>query len=101
MSQLSVSSTADRATSSKYVLGSLVGEILDQGPHDNESLPLEPAVHELAGDANDALREDTARRLSELLERPGVNGTLIDDLLSYHIEDHVNRDEKDPNYVAR
>ena len=92
MSQLSVTSAADRATSSRYALGSLARWIGNQEPRDNESLPLEPAIHELAGDSNDALREDTARGLSELLERPGVNGALISDLLGYNIEEDVNRD---------
>jgi hypothetical protein len=83
MSQLLVTSAADRSTSSRYGLRSLAHRIGGQGPHDNKSLPLEPTIHEPAGDA---LCEDTARRLPEFLKRPGVNGAVIVDLIGYAIE---------------
>ena len=101
MSQLFVTSPADRATSSRCTLGSLARGIGDRGPRDNESLPLKPAILEPADETNGALGEDTARRLSELLEQPGVNGALIADLLGYNVVDDINHGEKDPNHVAR
>ena len=73
---------------------SLAHRIGDQRPRDNEIQPLEPA-----NGANDALREDTARRLAELLDRPGVDGMLIADLLGYDVEDDFNHNKTDPNYV--
>ena len=46
------------------------------------------------------LREDTARRLAELLDRPGVDGTLVANLLGYDIEDRSARNYSDPDYVG-
>ena len=51
-------------------------------------------------DPEAALREDTARRLTELLDRPGVDGSLIANLLGYDVEDRSARDDFDPYYVG-
>ena len=81
MSQVPAASTGTRATSSRYGLRSLAHRLGGQ-PRDNESQP-----RDSENDPEAALREDTARRLAELLDRLGVDGTLIADLLGYDVED--------------
>ena len=94
MSLLPATSVGTRATSSGYDLKNLTHRLGGQ-PRDNESQPQDPA-----NDPEAKLREDT-RGLAELLDRPGVDGALIADLLGYGVEDHVNHDQRDPNNVAR
>ena len=95
MSQFPATSAGTRATSSRYGLQSLAHRLGGQ-PRDNESQPQDSANNPEA-----ALREDTTRRLAELLDRPGVNGALITDLLGHGIEDDVNHDKKDHDYVEK
>ena len=75
MSQLPVTSAAGRATSSRYGLRRLAHRLEGQ-PRDSESQP-----RDLVNDPEAELREDTARRLAELLDRPSVDGSLIANLL--------------------
>ena len=95
MSHLAATSAGTRATSSRYGLRNLAHRLEGQ-PRDNESQPQDPA-----NDPEAMLREDTARGLAEVLDRPGVNGALIADLLGYGVKDHVNHDQRDPNNVVR
>ena len=81
MSQVPATSVGTRATGSRYGLRSLAHRLGGQ-PGDNESQLLDPV-----NDPEAALREDTARRLAELLDRPDVNGTHIANLLGYDVED--------------
>lgn len=67
----------------------------DQRPRDSKSQP-----NELIDDARAALREDTAQRLTELLNQLGVNGTLIIDHLCYDVEDDFNHNKKNFDYVG-
>ena len=46
----------------------------------------------MANDPEAAVREDTARRLAELLDRPGVTSALITDLLDSNNVDSVNHE---------
>ena len=94
MSHIPTTSAGTRATSSRYGVRSLAHHLEGQR-HDNESQP-----QDLANDPEAALREDTARRLTELLDRPGVDGLLIANLLGYDVEDGSARDDSDPDYVG-
>ena len=94
MSHLPTTSAGTRATSSRYGLRRLAHRLEGQ-PRDSESQP-----QDLVNDPEAELREDTARRLAELLDRPGVDGTLIADLLGYDIEDRSAQDDSDPEYVG-
>ena len=94
MSHIPTTSAGTRATSSRYGLRRLAHRLEGQ-PRDNESQPQDPV-----NDPEAELLEDTARRLAELLERPGVDGTLIANLLGYDIEDRSARGDSDPDYVG-
>ena len=94
MSHIPTTSVGTRATSSRYGLQSLTHRLEGQ-PRDNESQPQDPT-----NDPEAALREDTARRLAELLDRPGVDGSLIADLLGYDVEDRSAHNDSDPDYVG-
>ena len=81
MSHLPTTSAGTRATSSRYGLR-LLAHRLEGQPRDSESQPQDPV-----NDPEAELREDTARRLAELLDRPGVDSSLIAGLLGYDVED--------------
>ena len=93
MSHLPTTSAGTRATSSRYGLR-LLAHRLEGQPRDSESQPQDPV-----NDPEAELREDTARRLAELLDRPGVDGSLIAGLLGYDVEDRSAQDYSDPEYV--
>ena len=93
MSHLPTTSAGTRATSSRYGLR-LLAHRLEGQPRDSESQPQDPV-----NDPEAELREDTARRLAELLDRPGVDSSLIAGLLGYDVEDRSAQDYSDPEYV--
>ena len=86
MSRVIATSVCARATSSRHDLQSSAHRLEGQ-PHDNESQPRDPT-----NDPEAAVREDTARRLAELLDRPGVTGALITDLLDSNNVDDINHE---------
>ena len=92
MSQIPTTSAGTRATSSRYGLKNLAHRLGGQ-PRDNEVQPQDPE-----NDPEAALLEDTARRLAELLDRPGVDDSLITDLLGYDVEDRTAQGDSDPDY---
>ena len=94
MSQVPTTSAGIRATGSRNGLRNLSHRLGGQ-PRDNEGQPQGPET-----DPEAMLREDTARRLAELLDRPGVDDSLIANLLGYDVEDRSARDDSDPNYVG-
>ena len=95
MSAVPAATNAGRATSSRYGLRSLARRGGDGEPRDNEAA--------LAGSAANALvtlREETSRRLAQLLEQPGVDESLIADLLGYAAEGAPLHPDSDPDYVG-